>query len=354
MRGLVLEGVRRVAFRDDLPDAAIETPTDAVVAVEYAGLCGSDLHPYEGREAVGFGVVPGHEAVGQVVAVGAQVTDVTAGTRVIVPFTTSCGRCDPCRRGLTARCVHGALFGFGPPDGDPAATLHGGQAELLRVPLADGTLVPVPDGIDDRGAVLLTDNLPTAWCAVERADLSPGATVVVVGLGAVGLCAVAAARWSGAEVVVGVDPVAARRDRAARLGAVVAAPDDAHAQLEVCVGGTAHGARAAIDAAGTPEAQALAFSLVRPGGTLSVIAVQTGERFGFTPVQAYDANVTVRFGRASVRAALDRLLPTAMPELAALADVVITDPDVPLADGPALYERFAQRTDGIVKAVFTP
>lgn len=356
MRGLVLEAVGCVRFRDDLADPTVEAPTDAVVAVAQTGLCGSDLHPYEGREAVRFGVVPGHEVVGRVVAVGDEVTDVAVGARVVVPFTTSCGRCGPCRRRLTARCADGALFGFGSPHDASAPPLHGGQAELVRVPWADGTLVEVPDDVDDRSAVLLTDNLPTAWCAVRRADLTPGDTMVVVGLGAVGLCAVAAARWSGAGTVLAVDPVAARRERAVRLGAVAAAPDEATE-----LSGSGQAAPAVIDAAGTPTAQALAFSMVRAGGTLSVIAVQTAERFGFTPVEAYDANITVRFGRASVRAALDQLLapagvspPLAGDALRSLAEVVITDPDVSLTDGPAVYDRFARRTDGIVKAVFTP
>ncbi len=352
MRGLVLEGVRRVVHRTDLDDPAVREPTDAIVAVRRAGLCGSDLHPYEGREAVRFGVVPGHEIVGEVVATGAGTTAVTVGRRVLAPFTSSCGRCGPCVRGLTARCRYGQLFGFGAADGATPA-LHGGQAELVRVPLADSTLVPVPDDLDDGAAVLLTDNLPTAWCAVERSDLQVGGPAVVVGLGAVGLCAVAAANRGGARAVLAVDPVVARRERARRLGAVAVAPEAAATALADLLG-DGGGAPSVVDAAGTVAAQALAFSLVRAGGTLSVIAVQTAHGFGFTATQAYDANVTVRFGRASVRAVLDRILPEGAEVAAALADVVITDPRVPLADGPGIYRRFSRRDAGIVKAVFAP
>ncbi len=353
MRGLVLDDVGHVSYRTDLTDPVLMESTDALVAVRRAGLCGSDLHPYEGREAVRFGVVPGHEFVGEVAAVGPDVTAVAAGTRVLAPFTSCCGRCGPCRRGLTARCVHGELFGYAPPDDDTVPALHGGQAELVRVPWADATLVDVPADLDDRAAVLLTDNLPTAWHAVERAEVAGGGVAVVVGLGAVGLCAIAAADAMGASVVLGVDPVAERRARAVRLGAAVATPEAARSALaDRC--GCPDGAPSVVDAAGTPTAQALAFSLVRPGGTLSVIAVQTAERFGFTAVQAYDANVTVRFGRASVRAVLDRILPWAAHAASSLADVVITDPRVPLADGPRTYRRFSQRAGGIVKAVFVP
>ena len=352
MRGLVLEAVERITWRDDLPDPAVTAPTDAVVAVRRAGLCGSDLHPWAGRERVAFGVVQGHEAVGDVVAVGPQVTAVAPGARVIVPFTTSCGRCGPCARALTARCVRGQLFGFGPPAGGAGVTLHGAHADLLRVPLADTTLVSVPDDVDDVAAVLLADNVPTAWEAAERAGVRPGTAVAVVGLGAVGLSAVAAARRLGASTVVAIDPVADRRSRAAALGATPAEPDDA-GEVVARHGGR-EGVAAVIEAAGTDAAQATAFGLVRPGGVLSVIAVQTAPRFAFTPVAAYDANVTVRLGRASVRATLGRMLPDLARIADAVADVVVTHPQVPLREGPATYERFGARERGMVKALFVP
>lgn len=354
MRGLTLDGVGLITYRTDLADPTVRAPTDVVVAVRRAGLCGSDLHPYEGREAVRWGVVAGHEIVGEVAATGRDVRSFAVGDRVLAPFTTSCGACGPCARGLTARCVRGQLFGFGPAGDAGAAALPGGQAELVRVPLAESTLVAIPDGLTDDDAVLLTDNLPTAWCAVRRADLAADGTVVVVGLGAVGLCAVAAATRLGAATVVGVDPVDDRRARATRLGAVTATPDDAAAVLAEVVSDEV-GAPSVVEAAGSAAAQALAFSLVRPGGALSVIAVQTAATFPFTPVQAYDANVTVRFGRASVRALLPEVVPWAVDGGArSLARVVVSDPRLPLADGPAVYRRFAARAHGMVKTVFAP
>jgi alcohol dehydrogenase len=372
MRGLVLEAVGAVALRHDLPDPTIEAPTDAIVAVHAAGLCGSDLHPYLGREPARLGVVAGPEAVGEVVAVGRDTTEVAVGDRVLVPFTTCCGACPTCRRGLTARCLDGQLFGWGDPDRPAAPVLPGGQAQLLRVPLADATLVPVAEGVDDPTAVLLTDNLPTAWEAVARAAPRPGAPLLVVGLGSVGLCAVVAAAHAGATPIVAVDPVADRRARAARLGAaVVAAPEDAIAVVHEVLGpdhGTGEvpdAARdpdrraapllAAVDAAGTLPAQRLAFDLLAPGGTLSVIAVPTDRRFAFTPPEAYDRNVTVRAGRASVRATLERLLPRVTSgEVRPPTELVVTHLDVRLDDGPELYRRFAAREDGLVKAVFRP
>ncbi len=339
MRGLTLDDVRTVTYRTDLPDPELEAPTDAIVQVQAAGLCGSDLHPYEGRERVRSGVIPGHEAVGTVLAVGQQVSSFAPGDRVIVPFTTSCGTCEPCRRGVSARCERGQLFGYGSPDDPGAPALQGAQAELLRVPLADGTLVRVPDRLGDLEALLLADNLPTGWEAAERAAITPGDTVAVVGLGAVGLSAVHAALALGAGEVIGIDPVEQRRVAAARLGARTVEPNSTRTRKLWSV----------IEAAGTPAAQRLAFEMTHPGGTLSIISVQTADRFAFSPVEAYDRNLTVRTGRASVRSTLDRLLPRVAGEVQVPAEAIITV-TADYAAGPDLYRRFSNRE--FVKAAF--
>jgi alcohol dehydrogenase len=349
VRGLTFEGPGSIVFRDGLPDPDVEQPTDAVIEVRASGLCGSDLHPYEGREQARRGVVPGHEAVGEVLAVGAEVTGFRAGDRVLVPFTTSCGACGPCRRDLSARCDRGQLFGWGDP-ALGAAPLHGSQAEQLRVPLADSTLVAVPSHLDDLDAVLLTDNLPTGWIAAERAAVEPDAPVVVVGAGSVGLCAIWAAKELGAAPVIAVDPVEARRERAAMLGALAVTPTEAPAAVHAL-----GGVLAVVEAAGTAGAQQLVAELAAPGACLSLISVQTGDRFGFRPVDAYDRNLTIRAGRAPVRSALDRLLPRLASGRSTLpTSVIVTDPAVRLEDGPELYRRFASRDDGLVKAVLRP
>lgn len=347
MRGLVLTGVEEVEHRTDLPDPEVEDPTDAVVAVGLTGLCGSDLHPYLGREAVRFGVVPGHEVVGQVAAVGPEVRRFEVGDRVVVPFTTSCGACPACVRGLSSRCEHGQLFGYGPADDPGVPALQGGQAEKMRVPLADGTLLAVPAGLRDVDALLLADNAPTGWYAAERAAVPPGDPVAVVGLGAVGLCAVAALRFLGGRRILAVDPVADRRARAEELGARTVTPDEAGDHL---------GAMAAVvEAAGSRAAQRLAYDLLRPGGTLSVIAVQTDERFAFDPVDAYDRNLTFRAGRAPVRSILERLMPLVVTgDVTLPTDLVVTHPEVPLHLGAETYRRFAAREPGFVKAAFVP
>jgi alcohol dehydrogenase len=288
--------------------------------------------------------------VGRIDTVGPEVEQRRAGERVLLPFSTSCGRCARCEAGLTARCGRGALFGYGPPD-DPTAALDGGQAQRLRVPWADATLRPVPAWMDDPTALLCSDNLPTAWEAVARADPRPGRALVVVGLGAVGLCAVAVARAQAAAPVVAIDPVPDRRDRAVGLGAELAlTPEQARAD-----GVLADGAPAVVEASGTAAGQRLAFRLTEPGGTCSVIAVQTDERFAFSPAEAYDRNLTLRFGRANVLATLPTVTAAlADGRLRSPAEVCVTHRDVALRDGPATYDRFAAREPGLVKVAFRP
>lgn len=345
MRGLVLAGPETIELHIGLAEPAIGAPGDVVVRVELAGLCGSDLHPYLGREPFRPGVIAGHEAIGTVEQVGSGVVRFQPGDRVIVPFTMSCGVCTACRQGLSSRCIHSRLFGWGHPDRPLDEALHGAQAERLLVPLADSTLVGQPPGLADGAALLLADNFPTAWHAVAKASPAEG-PVVVVGLGPVGLLALVAARHIGGGRVVGIDPVPERRRLAERLGAVSFDPDEA---------ATIGRFSAVIEASGSPNGQRTAFSLVAPGGILSVIAVPTTGEFAFTPVEAYDRNLTVVTGRAPVRSTLDEVLPLVSTGAVVLpTDEIITHPDRPLDEGPDLYRRFAAREGGIVKATFRP
>lgn len=337
----MLEGPGRLVMdRRPVPDPI--DAEDAVVEIELAGLCGSDLHPYLGREPAAPGVVQGHEGIGRVVAAGDLVDTSLLGERVIVPFTTSCGRCRPCMRSLTSRCERGSLFGWGSPGGGPY--LDGLQAGAARVPLASTSLIRLPEDVPAGAGVLLADNLPTAVHAVRQADLAPGAPIGVVGLGSVGLCAVAFASGIGLEVV-GIDPLPERRRVARALGATTLAP---HEVDGLHVDG-------AVEASGTDGGQSIAARVVAAGGTVSIIAVQTPGSTGIDPVLAYDRNLTVRYGRAPVRALLDELLPgVAAHSIPVPHDLLITHPDVPLEDGPETYRRFADRDDGIIKATFRP
>lgn len=341
MRALVFDGPGAIRFTEGFSEPEMVDPTDAIVDVSLAGLCGSDLHPYEGREGCAPGVIPGHEAVGVVRAVGARVTSMSPGDRVLVPFTVSCGLCERCTNGLSSRCISSRLFGWGDPQGDHP--LHGGQAEVLRVPLADGTAVRVPDGIDDATALLLTDNFPTAWHAVARSDWTQG-PLAVIGLGAVGLCAVAAATARGVTDILAIDPVESRRAAAAALGASTTPPADATGRFG-----------AIVEAAGPHAAQRLAADLADVGATISIVAVQTAEHFGIDPVTAYDKNLTIRAGRAPVRSVLEQIFPgIADGTIRVPTSTVITHPDCPLSEGPGLYRSFAARDGALIKATFRP
>ena len=165
MRGICFEQVEIVATRQ-MNDPVIEHGNDAIVTVQLSGLCGSDLHPFFGRETgMDAGTVMGHEFVGQVVETGDEVRTVRKGDRVCAPFTTSCGECFYCKQGLTARCVQGQLFGWR----SGGVGLHGAQAELVRVPLADGTLVKLDEDMPDEVALLVGDNLSTGYFCAEMA-----------------------------------------------------------------------------------------------------------------------------------------------------------------------------------------
>jgi threonine dehydrogenase-like Zn-dependent dehydrogenase len=318
------------------------------VAVERAGVCGSDLHVYHARErGLDRGTVMGHEFVGRVLEAGPEVTGLGPGDRVFAPFTTSCGACWFCARGLTARCPRGELFGW-VQDG---AGLHGGQAERVRVPLAAATLLPVPDDLDPEVALLLGDVLSTgAYCA-ERAEVGPDDVVAVLGCGPVGVMSLVGARERGVTDLYAVDAVPERLELAARFGAVpLPLADDPVAAVRRVTGG--RGADAVLEAVGSPAAGRLAFDMVRPGGVISTAGVHTEPHMAFSPVEAYDKNVTYRSGRCPARAMMERLLPLARAGRYPVTDIV--SHRLPLADGVAAYRMFAAREDGCTKVILVP
>lgn len=343
MRGICFESIERVGV-GHVTDPEIEASTDAIVRVELAGLCGSDLHPYYGRErGIESGTVMGHEFVGEVIAVGDAVEHFRVGDRVCAPFTTNCGNCFYCQIGLTARCPAGEQFGWI----EGGAGLHGAQAEKVRVPLADGTLVSVPEGISTEVALLLGDNLSTAFFAVENLGTIDRRTVAVVGCGTVGLLTLVVAKWLGLTDLVAIDPNPARRDQAKSLG-VDAFADERSALKEVRDRTDGRGADAVIELVGLPEAQRTAYELIRPGGVMSVIGCHCTPNFAFSPADAYGKNLTYRTGRCSARAFME---PLAQRFLADPLDLswVFTH-RFSIDQGVRAYDVFANREDGCVKA----
>lgn len=347
MRALVFHAPHDVRC-ERVADPGLRQAHDVVLRVERTALCGSDLHVYEGRETgLDAGTVMGHEAVGEVVAAGRGVRGFAIGDRVLVPFTTSCGDCAPCRSGLTARCVRGELFGW--VEGDRG--LHGTQAELLRVPLADSTLVPVPAAVPPELALLAGDVLATGTFAVLQAGVAAGTSLAVLGCGAVGLSAILAARRRGAEPLYAIDGVAERLALAGRLGAApVALAGDVLASVREATEG--RGVDAVVEAVGSPAATRLAYDLLRPGGVLVAVGVHTEPSLAVTPGELYDKNLTYRAGRCPARA----LAPDLLADLAAgrLDPRPLLTHHHDLAAGPDAYAAFARREGGRVKVVLSP
>jgi len=343
MKALVFEGPRSIRHTD-VRDPCIVDTTDVLVRVERTAICGSDLHVYHGRErGLDPGTVMGHEFVGQVVETGADVRGLRHGDRVFSPFSTSCGLCFFCREGLTARCVEGQLFGWV----QEGRGLEGAQAELVRVPLAEATLVPVPEGLPAEHALLVGDVLSTGYHCALQAGVRAGGTYVVVGCGPVGLMALLAAIELGAADVFAVDSVAERLGLATRFGgrAVDLGAEDPVAIVRAATDG--RGADAVLEAVGSPAAHRAALELVRPGGTISVVGVHNEERFSFSPAELYDRNLTYRVGRCPARGLFDRVVPVARARARDL-DAILTH-RLPLAQGPAAYDLFDGKRERCVK-----
>lgn len=348
MRALLFQGVRSLSC-ETVADPGIEAPSDAVLQVRVAAVCGSDLHVYEGRErGLDQGTVMGHEMTGEVVAVGSDVESLEVGDLVVSPFTTSCGACFYCASGLTSRCERGQLFGWV----EGGRGLHGGQAELVRIPLADTTLVKVPPETPLDHALLAGDVLSTGFFAAASAGVGPGTTVAVLGCGPVGLMAVVASCELGAERVYAVDRLPERLGLAERFGAVPVdfSREDPVARLAEATDG--RGADIALEAASTPAATRLAVDLLRPGGTVSAVAVHNEERLPFTPIEAYDKNLTYKTGRCPARHFMDRTLDIVAGGRYDLGAIV--SHRLPLSDGPRGYRIFAERAEGCTKVLLHP
>ena len=348
MQAVVFRSEREVAC-ESVPDPGLVDPTDALVRVRLTAICGSDLHVYHGREkGLDVGTVMGHEFVGEILECGRDVRGWKPGDSVLSPFTTSCGSCFYCREGLTSRCEQGQLYGWV----EAGQGLHGAQAEYVRVPLAGSTLVSIPEGVTDEEALLLGDVLSTGYHCARMADIRPNGTYAVLGCGPVGLMAIVAARELGATTIYAVDTIPERLAHAARLGATpldYKTQDPAALVREATEG---RGADAVLEVVGSPEATRLAVDLVRPGGTVSAVGVHTEKHFPFSPVEAYDKNLTYRIGRCPARAILEELIPLVQSKRYDLASVI--SHQLPLSQGAEGYGMFDEKRDGCTKVALRP
>jgi len=393
MKAVAWHGKRDVRV-DNVPDPIIEEPTDAIVRITSSGICGSDLHLYEVLGPfMGEGDILGHEPMGIVEEVGSEVTHISAGDRVVIPFNISCGHCFMCDHGLQSQCETtqvreqdkgAALFGYTKLYGQ----VPGGQAEFLRVPQAHYGPIKVPEGPPDDRFVYLSDVLPTAWQAVEYANIPDGGSVAVFGLGPIGDMCTRIAKHRGAGQVIGIDLVPERIMRARENGIEVldiSDQDDIGEALRSltdgrgpdsvidAVGMEAHGApfgKAAQQIAGLiPDAIAAkliekagvdrlsvinaAIEAVRRGGTISLSGVYGGQLDPLPMMDMFDKQINLRMGQANVRRWIDDIMPLLSDDDVLGVDGFATH-RLPLDSAPEAYETFQKKQDGAIKILLQP
>ncbi|WP_328404987.1 glutathione-dependent formaldehyde dehydrogenase [Streptomyces sp. NBC_00390] len=394
MRALTWHGKRDVRV-ETVPDPILKEPSDVIVRITSTGICGSDLHLYEVMGPyLDPGDILGHEPMGIVEEAGADVTALTVGDRVVVPFNISCGRCFMCDRGLQSQCettqvkergMGASLFGYTKLYGQ----VPGGQAEFLRVPFGDTLPVKVPHSPPDERYVFLSDVLPTAWQAVEYAALPPDGTLTVLGLGPIGEMAARIALHRGARTVIGVDLVPERLERANARGVTtldlrnhgkdlaetVRGLTDGRGTDGVidAVGMEAHGAPVAkaahwaigllpdpvaqrlMEHAGLDRLSALytAIELVRRGGTVSVVGVYGGTADPLPLMTLFDKQIQLRMGQANVRNWVDDILPL-LNDQDPLGVETFATHKLPLEEGPQAYKTFQAKEDGMIKTLLKP
>jgi threonine dehydrogenase-like Zn-dependent dehydrogenase len=312
MRATVMNKAHDVSIAT-VPDATIQQPTDAVIRITRACICGSDLWPYNGGPNVA-GQQMGHEAIGVVEAIGSDVRRIQPGQVVIMPFAFSDGSCLFCDEGLQTACTHGGFFGGG-ADFGTGAVVGGAQAEALRIPLADGTLYPLEVGEDDAlmpSLLTLSDVMGTGHHAAVTGRVRPGGSVAVVGDGAVGLCGVIAAKRLGAEQIIIMGRHPASLDLAREFGATnVVSERGAEAIERVRALTQEHGVQSVLECVGTEQAIATSMGIVRKGGAVGRVGVPHYDVVpGAQPM--FYGNVAVAGGPAPVRAYINELLPDIM------------------------------------------
>jgi threonine dehydrogenase-like Zn-dependent dehydrogenase len=394
MKAVTWHGTHDVRV-DTVPDPSIQDSTDAIVRVTSTGICGSDLHLYEVLGAfIDPGDILGHEPMGVVEEVGAGVTHIQPGDRVVIPFNISCGHCYTCGKGLQSQCettqvreygTGAALLGYTKLYGQ----VPGGQAEFLRVPQAHYGPIKVPEGPPDDRFVYLSDVLPTAWQAVEYADVPDGETVLVLGLGPIGEMCTRIAQHRGAGRVIGVDLVPERLARARAHGVETLHLDEVddlpgavrdltqgRGPISVidAVGMEAHGspvgklahrlagllpdavAQQVIQKAGIDRLAALhmAIELVQRGGTISVSGVYGGAVSPMPLIQMFDKQINMRMGQANVKRWIDDILPLLTGDDDPLGVDGYATHRLPIDEAPRAYEIFQKKQDGAFKVLLQP
>jgi 2-desacetyl-2-hydroxyethyl bacteriochlorophyllide A dehydrogenase len=348
MHALTFEGVETVVHRS-VGDPGIMNDTDAIVQITLSGICGSDLHVYHGRETgLDNGTVMGHEFVGIVIETGNAVKKFKKGSRVLSPFTTSCGECFYCRIGLTCRCEKGNLFGWV----QSGHGLHGAQAQYIRVPMADTTLISLSNDLNEEKGLLLGDIFSTGHFCAENAGVNEKGTYAVIGCGPVGLMAVVAAKHLGAENLFAIDYSNERLQMAKQFGAVPLNPSSVDVKTTIMNVTNGRGADAVMEVVGSSEALRSAIDLLRPGGTISSVGVHTAKNFSFSPGEAYDKNLVYKIGRCPAHYYAEKLLREEVIQRYQVEKIITHH--FTLDKGATAYEVFDKKLDNCIKAVLHP
>jgi threonine dehydrogenase-like Zn-dependent dehydrogenase len=391
MKALTWQAKRSVSV-EEVADPVILEPTDAIIRITSTAICGSDLHLYEVfGPFLNAGDILGHENMGIVEEVGSGISKLSVGDRVVIPFVIACGTCFMCTRGLTSQCETtqnrdqesgASLYGYTELYG----SVPGGQAERLRVPLADFNAIKVGHELPDDRYLFLSDILPTAWQGVQYADLPEDGVLGVLGLGPVGQFVARIGKHLGHRVIA-VDPVPERRAMAERHGIeTLDLTDDVMQKLRDltdgrgpasivdAVGMEAHGsggaafAQAAVgllpdgvakklmNTAGIDRLAALhlAFDAVQRGGTVSLSGVYGGESDPMPMKSLFDKQISIKMGQANVQTWIDVLLPLVEDPSDPLGTMDLVTHRVPLDRAPEMYEIFQKKEDGCIKVVLTP
>ncbi|KAK2612951.1 hypothetical protein QQS21_001062 [Conoideocrella luteorostrata] len=349
MKAVVFDGPYQVSVKER-PVPKLQNNKDVIVKIDATALCGSELHVYRGHQKSTSGFIMGHEFTGVVCEAGSEVRTMQVGDKVVCPFTVSCGDCFYCERGFTARCEGSLLFG--------SASLDGAQAEYVRVPFADSTAVKAPKTISDRALLLMADIFPTGYFGVKSAvDLSPTvdieqSTIVVIGCGPVGLCAIACASSLNPRHLFAIDAVDNRLEIARNLGAKSLNfqdnPEGMKSRVMEVTDG--RGADMVIEVVGLSPALRTAFELVRSFGVISSIGVHNAEQIPWTGNEAYGKNVRLQMGRCPVR----HVFPEALKVLEQKQQQLefMFDHVMPLADAADGYDLFDKMK--VQKVIFRP
>jgi 2-desacetyl-2-hydroxyethyl bacteriochlorophyllide A dehydrogenase len=321
---------------EERPEPELLAEDDAIVKIEATGVCGSDLHIYHGRVEIEPGFTIGHEFVGTVIAAGPEVTGVAEGDRVLGCYCTACGECFFCRRGDFHKCDEGRVFGHGKTLG----SLQGAQAEQVLVPRANLTLRRVPEAMTSDAALFAGDVMGTGWHAVKMAEPEPDATIAVLGLGPVGLCAIQAAGASGAGRVLAIDTVEDRLEMARSFGAdaIHLTEDDVRARVKDATEG--RGVDVTVDAVGHPDAFDMACRLTRKAGTVSAIGVYA-ERMEVHMGVVWIKALTVRTGHANVIGHVDEVV--RLMDEGKLDPTPLVTHHMKLSEAPEAYEIYDRR-----------